>query len=191
MMLRSKLSWILALACLLASPMAEAHLLKVFAWADGDAIVGNAYFSGGIPAKGANIRLQNKAGKNVVNGHPNEKGDFRLQIPEGQQIVKVIADTQDGHLAHWDLNAVEESSETTTDSSATATSTGSQGASVDSKQIKQLVSQAVAEQIGPLRMQLDKNATKFRLADILGGIGYIFGLMGICMWLKSRKQEQS
>ncbi|MFM2481307.1 hypothetical protein [Celerinatantimonas sp. YJH-8] len=189
-----KFSLGITLLWLLLAPVAHAHLLKVFAWRDGQAIVGNAYFSGGVPAQGANIRLQNKAGVDIATGHPNTKGDFRLEIPTGKIAVTVVADTHDGHIAHWDLSAAD--SDTTTEAPSTTRhntpkATSASPAALDPTQLKNLISQAVAEQIGPLRMELSKDAGAFRFSDILGGIGYIFGLAGICFWLKSRKQAKT
>lgn len=183
--MRSKLMIITAMVSLLFSPLSQAHLLKVFAWSEGSAVAGNAYFSGGIPAKGARIQLKDASGNVLVTGHPNAKGDFHLEVPPNTVAVQVIADTNDGHIAHWSLKTAAKA--TKPKSKAMTTKAQTSTANIDQQQLKQLVAEAVAEQIGPLRMELDKDASAFRLSDILGGIGYIFGVFGILIWLKSRK----
>lgn len=185
--MRNKAIFMIALVSLLISPLSQAHLLKVFAWSEGSAVAGNAYFSGGIPAKGARIQLKDASGKVLVTGHPNAKGDFHLEVPQNTVAVQVIADTNDGHIAHWSLKTA---ATATKPKSKAATTKAQATTGIDQQQLKQLVTEAVAEQIGPLRMELDKDASAFRLSDILGGIGYIFGVFGILIWLKSRKTAQ-
>ena len=97
----------ISLLCLLVSPLANAHLLKVFAWSDGHTIAGNAYFAGGLPASGANIRLQNPNGQDIATAHPNAEGEFSINVPAGEVVAKVIADTQEGHIAEWAIDVVE------------------------------------------------------------------------------------
>lgn len=187
---RNKVTVVLSLLCLLLSPFAHAHLLKVFAWSDGNAIAGNAYFAGGLPASGADIHLQDQNGQKIATAQPNAKGEFRIVVPAGKQVAKVIADTQEGHIAQWEIAVIEADTKPKPAAQLVIASQSSNSIQIDKTELKNLVSQAVAEQIGPLRMELDKRASKSRLTDILGGIGYIFGLLGLCLWFKSRKQEQ-
>lgn len=49
-----------------------------------------------------------------------------------------------------------------------------------------MIQKALARQIKPLRQSLQRYQEKASLQDILGGIGYIFGLCGIAIWLKQR-----
>ena len=44
----------------------------------------------------------------------------------------------------------------------------------------------MSRQIRPLREQLDRYEEKVRLHDILGGIGFIVGAMGLVLYVKSR-----
>ena len=53
--------------------------------------------------------------------------------------------------------------------------------------LARLVEQAVARQLGPLRLELQQYADRVRLADLLGGIGFIFGLAGVALWWRSRQ----
>ena len=53
-----------------------------------------------------------------------------------------------------------------------------------------MIEKAVAKQVKPLRKELRAYQEKAGLQDVLGGIGYIFGLCGIGMWWRQRKQAQ-
>ncbi|QVK22833.1 hypothetical protein KHX94_16775 [Shewanella dokdonensis] len=63
-------------------------------------------------------------------------------------------------------------------------------AALDKAALEQLVQTAVAREVGPLRMELQRYADRLRLSDLLGGIGFIFGLTGGALWWRSRKRPQ-
>jgi nickel transport protein len=52
-----------------------------------------------------------------------------------------------------------------------------------------LIEQAVARQVRPLREELLAAQGRAGLRDVLGGIGYIFGLAGVLMWWRSRRSR--
>jgi len=50
-----------------------------------------------------------------------------------------------------------------------------------------MLEKAIAKQIKPLRKEIQSLKEKSGLRDILGGIGYIFGLLGLVAFLRERK----
>ena len=50
---------------------------------------------------------------------------------------------------------------------------------------------AVARQLRPLREQLDGYENSIRVRDVMGGIGYLFGLAGLIVMLKHRKARRA
>ena len=55
-----------------------------------------------------------------------------------------------------------------------------------------VVAEAISRQIRPLREQLDRLEEKIRLSDIVGGIGYLFGVSGIVFYFMGvRKRERT
>lgn len=61
---------------------------------------------------------------------------------------------------------------------------------VDAAVLQQMIERSVSKQIKPLRKELQAYKEKASLQDVLGGIGYIFGLCGIGIWLRQRKSER-
>jgi len=59
------------------------------------------------------------------------------------------------------------------------------------KQLEQLVRKAVAEQVKPLRRELAEYKAQAKWHDVLGGIGYIFGLFGVGAWLRARQLDKA
>jgi nickel transport protein len=53
------------------------------------------------------------------------------------------------------------------------------------------VEAAVARQLRPLREQLNGYETTIRIRDVMGGIGYLFGLAGLIALLKTRKSRSA
>ena len=58
---------------------------------------------------------------------------------------------------------------------------------VDANKLAELIQTAVAKEVGPLRMELQQADARAKLSDIIGGLGFIFGIAGIALWWRSRK----
>jgi nickel transport protein len=55
--------------------------------------------------------------------------------------------------------------------------------------LKELIETAVDRQVVPLRRQLDRFENTLRVRDVLGGIGYIFGIMGLLFFFLGRRSK--
>ncbi len=199
-MVNKRSQWIgLALGLLVCLPL-SAHKLKVFATAEGEKILGQAYFVGGAGAGGATIRITDTEGRVLAQPKPDEEGNFSYRV-EQRMDYRVEADSQDGHIASWTLQADEFSSglpvteahgqpasgdlaaPEPVQPTAEALSTAAERVSV------QQVEAAVARQIRPLREALQAQEERVRLRDIVGGIGYIIGLAGLGLWWGGRRRN--
>ena len=125
-------------------------------------------------------------------------------------ITSIVADSGDGHRAEWRVTVselaggfpgaatepVERSSTAASANRSTESpmrsdplpvsltqSAGAPSAPADLATIER----AVARQIRPLREQLRAAQDQARLRDIMGGIGYILGLVGIALWWRARR----
>ncbi len=196
MVSRKQRFW-LALGLLLSLPV-SAHKLKIFATAEGDRILGQAYFVGGAPASGAGIRITDGEGNELARLQPDAQGEFSYRVDRRME-YRVFADSQDGHVASWTLQADEFASSLPTEG-ATASSpepaaepqpqVETAAAPADGAVTLTQVEQAVARQIRPLREAMQAGEERVRLHDILGGIGYIVGLAGLGLWWGSRRRSR-
>lgn len=196
---------VLGAGILLGIP-AQAHLLKVFAFAEGSRIEGSTYFVGGIPAAGAKVEVQSAEGRVLATVEPDAAGDFSYDTQIRADHL-IVADTGDGHVARWtvpaaELTGKEASPAGSTDKSRTAPSAvpmkepNGSGSTVSTtntngRDLKVMVEQAVAQQVLPLRKQLIAYEEKTRLRDIVGGIGYILGLAGLAAWWQQRHRRRT
>lgn len=199
-----RMPWLLlALAMvllLLAPASAQAHRLRVFAAAEGQWIAGRAYFAGGAAATGARIRIADDQGRMLAEFAPDAEGSFRWQAPAAAT-YRIEANTGDGHRAQWSITAAElqgafppvrenthqPDPELATDvadaasDAATAPDSACQDVALDAR-----IEQALSRQLQPLREQLSRAEDRLMLRDLLGGIGWIFGLAGLALWWRTR-----
>ena len=193
---------------LLGATPALAHKLNVFAAADGASIEGSAYFAGGAKATGAKILITDAAGKVLAELDPAADGRFSYQASAPVE-HRIIAETADGHRAEWRVTAEElaggfpsvpvDAQNADADVSGTvpakvaphAVDDGEAAANAAAQVpgLETMIEVAVARQIRPLREELLATRDALRLSDILGGIGYIFGLAGLAIWWHSRRSR--
>lgn len=179
---------LLLLACTLViimSTNASAHRMKLFAWVEGDTIGGDAYFMGGEMIANATIELL--AEQQVVAAMQSDSaGQFMFDsvIPGNYQLR---ADAGQGHIASFDIAQTEFATETLTVAAMTTDSTVASPAMTGALTSAQLET-AIAKAMRPLREEIDQYEAKVRMHDVLGGIGYIFGLFGF--WVLLRRSRQ-
>jgi nickel transport protein len=171
---------------LLAVPaVGPAHTLQVFAGVDGPMIDGRAYFAGGHPATGVQIRVLDAEGTVLTVLSPDADGRFRYrsQAPIRQRIV---AESPDGHRAEWVIEAAELLP-------AFVSSQGQQrpdacdGPQTAASIRIAAIEQAVARQLRPLREELAAAQARANLRDVLGGLGWLLGITGLMLWWRSRR----
>ena len=162
---------------------AQAHLLKVFAFSlpvDGDSqlIKGKVYFSGGQTVSGTLVTIFNASGNEVKNTMTDTEGKFQVRL--AQENYEIVADTQDGHKATWQIKSAKISTHDNTEKNLLAAS------NPNIEQIENII----AAQITPLTEQIMQLQEKRRFQDIIGAIGYIVGLSGLFLWFRQRQVQK-
>jgi nickel transport protein len=177
----ASLRLVLVLVACLAAPLALAHKIQVFAFADGDRIEGSVYFPGGGAATSTRVRVLDPEGRAVADLETDAEGAFSYQARAPVDHL-LVAETPDGHRAEWRVSAAELAP-------GFPGSAGSEGlrTSASDMGLGPLIEQAVARQIRPLREELLAAQGRAELRDVLGGIGYILGLAGLLAWWRSRR----
>ena len=148
--------------------LSEAHKVSIYALREGKTIKGECYFADGSPCKKAKIELYDQRGEKLDETLTDEKGFFLFKTQEKGRL-KVIALAGPGHRAQYELEALEESEE-------------EHPQEITNKALEERL-QGLENEIKDLRKRIDR--LTFR--DIIGGIGYIFGLWGIINLLLRRK----
>ena len=203
--------YLIKLSCLilffiLSSGNALAHKVTVFAWVEGDSVLGESKFSGGKKPHTAEIIVWDLNGKELLRTQTNETGEFSFPVPAKTAMrIELIAGT--GHKGEWTI-PLEDLGETIAPESSRDEGTpgpepaakpdsgqAAQAAgSIDPAQLESIVEKAVTtalnKKITPLtKMVADLTQKGPSMNEIIGGIGYIFGLMGVAIYFSSRRKK--
>ncbi|WP_286976088.1 hypothetical protein [Acetomicrobium sp. UBA5826] len=176
--------------------IAMAHKLNVFAYSEDSSILGEAYFNDGAPARNCEVLVKAEGDGSVVGrGWTDEDGKFSVDIdPSNRKIVTVVVDGGMGHLGRVNINLSSfDNSTIMSDSNSTDKVPMEEEqienlvATLDEKEIASIVKSVLRSEIEPLHaeiIQLRKELSKPGFNQIIGGVGYIFGLVGIALWFK-------
>ncbi|MEA1901739.1 MAG: hypothetical protein U9N47_13490, partial [Thermodesulfobacteriota bacterium] len=124
---------------------------------------------------------------------------------------KVVLKASMGHMAEWKIpfeeinheavsnnskpesdikDSYETSSKSQTINSGTDLSVLSESHGISKQEIKKLIDESLDRKLLPImNMLTDSYGGGPGLTEIIGGIGYIFGLMGVAMYFTSRRKR--
>ncbi|MFC1813226.1 hypothetical protein ACFL03_11120 [Thermodesulfobacteriota bacterium] len=206
-------------ACLLfiASPV-SAHRVIIFGWVEGDTIHTESKFSRGKKVKNGTVVVYSAEGKRLLEGNTSDQGEFSFKIPKKTEIrIELVAGM--GHKAEWIIpieeigampantaakaaspESVAKQSEKWVDSpsihersSSTPPGKGTQPMStptMNQEAIQAAVEKALDKKMKPvLKMLAESQNRGPTVKDIIGGIGYILGLMGIAAYFHYRRKK--
>lgn len=186
---------------LLSAGTAIAHRITVFAWVEGDIVHVESKFSGGKKVRGGEVVVSDSRGNPLLNGKTNEQGEFSFKAPRKAELkIAVIAGM--GHRGEWTITAEEieglPAEETVKSVRKSAPdrpkkhteSLPSPGLSPDD--IQSVVEKALDKKLKPVIKILTESRQDHApsLTDILGGIGYILGLMGVATYFNFRRKKE-
>ena len=197
----------LCLNALVAGP-AGAHGVVVFAWIEGDTVHVESKFSGGRRVNGGSVVVEDKQGNRLLSGTTDDQGEFDFTVPAATDL-KIVLSAGAGHRGEWSISAAEiEAAAGAPDSGpgggypAAVAKTASPPAGTSAEKnradapaadlgaIESVVERVIDRKLEPvLRMMAESRQAGPDLKDILGGLGYIMGLIGVAAYVHSRKRS--
>jgi len=181
------------LGCLWVSP-ARAHKLNVFAYIEGETVTGEAYFADGAPVKDSAVQVQDSGGTVLAESVTDGEGRFVLPVSGSLKTFSVVVSGGPGHQGKMELTRIEEGRPPGQEKEAEdgrPMETGKNG-DVDVKKLDQALRRIVREETEPLKRllsRMNEQLSKPGPAEVIGGIGYIVGLVGIGLWAGNRKRK--
>ena len=177
------------------SSAAYGHKVYIFAWTEGDMIHTESYFGGNKKVQDGTIKVFNTEGKELVSGKTNENGEYSFKIPEIADL-RIVLESSMGHGAEYLFKKSEFSSdqvpatEITTDTKTTEETESPLQVSADHDLLRKEIEAALETKLKPVIKELAKLREDRGpgVTEIVGGIGYILGIMGIVAYMKSRRK---
>lgn len=166
-----------------------AHKVNIFAYVEGDKVYTESYFNDGKKCVNSNIEVFDSTGNKLLEGVTNEDGEFTFEIPEKEDL-KIVLTASMGHRAEYIIKASELGDVIESNKENIRESLSPKISSVDLTEIQLLIENTLDEKLKPLMREIKKSReNKISVTEIIGGIGYIFGIMGIIAYFLSRKNR--
>jgi hypothetical protein len=149
-----------------------------------------------MAAPGTVVKVTDEQGNELASLETDDEGGFTYTAT--QRIDHLFyANLSSGHILELTLPADElpdslaavGSVEVTVDKVAVP-SVSTTSIATDRQGLEQMIERAVAKQVVPLRKEIAAYKEKSSLQDIMGGIGYIFGLCGLGIWWRQRQLDK-
>jgi len=207
-------SFCLLFAICIPASSADAHKVNIFAYAENGKVYAEGYFADGSKCKNSLIEvMDNKTGEKLLEGKTDDHGLFSFDIPRATSL-KLILHAGTGHQNEYTLAAgeVRESMlpENKTDKvivqsknkvsmqkpqkqEQPAGIANDMDRTVTSQELDAALARVIDKKLQPvmrLLISLHEKSEKPGLTEILGGIGYIIGILGIIAYFKSRSANR-
>ena len=177
---------------------AHAHKVNIFAYVENDTVFTESYFNDGKKCIHSTVTVLDTQGAKLLEGKTDEDGLFSFQIPQRTDLRIVLVASM-GHRAEYVLKKSElsgsayDTAPNASDCAPSRTMDQSQGQGdtvhVDLVQLKSLIEASLDKKLAPIKKIIAKNQRDHgpSLTEVLGGIGYIFGIMGLVIFFKHKK----
>ena len=176
---------------ILKSSPAIAHKINIFAWAEGQTVFTESYFTGGKLIEGGLVEVFNPAGQKLLEGRTDQKGEFSFKLPQKTDLLLVLTASM-GHKSDFTLKV--ENADEAAPAAEPAKITGELSpdtVTVDMRQLRTVMEETLDLRLKPIYRSLAdaKRREGPSLTNIIGGLGYIIGIMGLILYVRSRKKK--
>ncbi len=206
---------VLMISIVFFAEFAFAHKIYIYAWVKGDTVYTQSYYGGKNAVKDGKILVLDNDENTILTGMTDSKGEFSFKIPKESEL-KVVLDDGMGHRAHWTIPLDEvknvehqhkhENELKEPDTMLVSTRKNKvpkqeelvmenhlQSPCLSSEELKEVVERVLDKKMQEVVAKLDnavKDNSEPTVTDILGGIGYILGLVGIGAYFNYRRKKE-
>jgi len=171
---------------------AHAHRVNVYAYAEAGKVYVEGYFVDGTKAKSSKIEVfREDTGKLILTGVTDEDGKYSFKIP-GPYSLRIVLKASMGHKNEYLLEKEEimealgmqtKPPQVKVASKVTEPQGANTVVSSDIETILEKHLKPLREEIVKLRIAMERP----RMSEVIGGLGYIMGIVGIYLYIKSRQ----
>ena len=181
----------LSLLLLMAASVVFAHKVNIFAYVEGNTVYTESYFPDGTKVKDGVVQVYDSQGTKLLEGKTDENGEFNFK-PSRKDDLKIVLLASMGHKNTYTLSVDELPDIIVAEKTQKAEPKESkikEVAEVHLDQIKKIIDTSLDEKLKPIMRELARAQQKgVSFTEVIGGIGYIFGIMGIILYFASKKR---
>ncbi len=159
---------------------AIAHRVSLFAWEAEGRIFTEGRFFGGGRVQGGELLVYDDSGAKLLQGQTNEQGEFSFEAPAAGAL-RLVLNTPDGHRGEFRLDAPGSGN-------PAALSTAAPSPLGDSE-LRREIEAALDRRLNPVLMQIEQERQRVHVQQLVAGLGYIAGLIGIASYVASRRRK--
>lgn len=184
------------LGLFLCSKEGICHRVNVYAVLNGDTVEGEGGFGKGRPCISCEVIISDGEGNELKRDKTDQEGKFKVQVPQEAlpKVRKVILEAGPGHRGEWEVVATTPSAEGAKESSQSMPPERGLytevAANIQESSLRKIVREEVRNALSPLAHELVAlRESGPGITEIIGGIGYIFGIAGVILYLRSTKKR--
>lgn len=176
---------------ILKSSPALAHKINIFAWVEGQTVFTESYFTGGKLIEGGLVKVFDPAGQKLLEGRTDQKGELSFRLPQKTDLLLVLTDSM-GHKNDFTLkvetpvevNRAEETGDIRIEKSPDTVT-------MDMRQLRAIIEETIDLRLKPIYRSLAdaKRREGPSLTNVIGGVGFIIGIMGLILYVRSSKKK--
>lgn len=192
----------------LSAASASAHRIIVFAWVEGDTVFVESKFPGSKPVKGGKVHVSDLTGNELASGLTGEQGRFSSKLARRTDL-RIRVNAGQGHQGEWivrtkafedsppekaaDKLPVEQlpySRSKPSSQPEVGFGNGEAFSGINAKKMEAVIESVLDRKLKPIYRALAGMQQKGPgVSDIIAGIGYILGLVGIAAYVHNRKKK--
>ncbi|MBI5194166.1 MAG: hypothetical protein HZA08_12115 [Nitrospirae bacterium] len=178
---------------------AHAHKVQMFTHVEGDKVFIEGYFPDGKKTINSEVTVfDNKSGEELLRGKTDVEGKFSFNPPRKTDL-RIALNASLGHKTEYILPGDEladtknkPDKKTVSDKKVKSDKGSEQSialAQTDTAELLLAVEKGVEKGVTPLMREFAGCKEHVFYSEIIGGIGYIFGVLGIVLFFQSRKKK--
>ena len=184
----SRISWsmIFLLVTMVASAShTSAHRVILFAYAEEDRVFTESYFSDGKRCQNSRIEVFDGLGNKLLEGKTDNNGEFSFKPPKKTDL-RIVLTVSMGHRDEYTVPARDLAG------GAAAMTRKAEHDQAGKKLFRgeKVVTDALDEELKPITgLPAKRQNEGISFVGVVGGIGFIFGIMGIILYFRSKRRR--
>lgn len=174
----------------------HAHRIIVFAWAESETVFVESKFSNGKKVNQGDVTVRRTEQDILLTGKTDDQGRFSFQVSQPESLIIEVKGGPE-HLGIWHM-AIEDwegqsfpeaSSELADFTTLTTSSSSEKPLCLDEAQLRNIINEELDKKTRPILRTIGAiTESRPNFQDILGGFGYVLGLVGLGAYLHYRKK---